>query len=295
MFVLVSLLARAAPLVPSFDATHSWKIEVYSYEPATDPYASDHRDTEMQVTAVTLTCKPSGRPHVDHCTPVDGRIYWGYRLVGAPDVTLHELTTAAILEVSYNDRGRVLRYDWLGDRSGFWAGSCHALLYLEKGIDPEKRVCTEEGARRWGPRFEEGLTQGILGGLDVELPKGGDHGGKQWKPGAAPMAGRRYLTGVLASSNGMWAEVATGDARKVIFNGQISERPVTGGSVSGDYTTDSVVRVEVSLNAANRPATLEAHAVATSTSTLYGFTQTDTWVTTVDPPVASPPGADPRR
>jgi hypothetical protein len=287
---LAVAVARAAPLVPAFDQTSHWKIEVYSYEPATNPYSSDWIPTEMEVVAVSLTCAPSGRPRIDHCRPIDGKVYWGYREVGGDTVKLFELSNPNVLEIAYSDRGKVLRYDWQGDRTQFRHDACNALLHLDRTVNTDKRVCTEDGARRVGERFEERLSQNLLGALDVELPKAGEHGGKAWKPTAAPMAGRRYLTGTMASSNGTWSETAPGALQ---FAGQVSERPGTAGSVSA-YATDSAVSIQVKLNAAGRPATLEAHTVATSTQTLYGHSQTDTWLTSLDPPASTPPGRDPR-
>ncbi len=294
MLALLASLATAAPLVPAFDGSHTWKVEVYWYAPATNPWSSDYREEEMEVTAVTLACKPSGRPRTDHCAPVDGKVWWGYRLVGEPDVKLHELTTAGVLEVVYNERGRVVRYDWIGDRSRFYAEACHALMYLDKTMNPVGFVCAEDSARRVGPLIETQVATAVLGALDLELPKTGDAGGKPWKPTASPIAGRRYGLGSMASTGGTWAEVA-GAPGKIRFEGQISERPVSAGSMASNYTTDSAVQITATLGADGRPRELEAHAVATSTGPIYGFAQTDTWLTTVDAPASSPPGADPRQ
>ncbi len=294
MLALLASLAHAAPLVPAFDGAHTWKVEVYWYAPAMNAWSSDYRDEEMEATAVTLACKPSGRPRIDHCAPVDGKIWWGYRLAGEPEVTLHELTTAGVLEIGYNERGRVVRSDWIGDRSGFYADACHALMYLDKTMNPVGFVCTVDSARRVGPRFEENVAANVLGALDLELPKNGDPGGKPWKPSTAPLGGRRYGSTSMASTAGTWT-VVPGTPEKIRFEGKISERPVNAGSMASGYTTDSAVQITATLGADGRPREVEAHAAATSTGPIYGFAQTDIWLTTVDAPASAPPGADPRQ
>jgi hypothetical protein len=283
--------AFGAPLVPDFTGPHDWKVEVYWYEPATNPYSTDWVQTDMEVVAVSLACAPSGRPRTDHCRPIGDTAWWGFRPVGSADVALFELPNSLVLEIVYSDRGRIVRYDWLGDLLPFRTAACNALLHLDRTVNTEKRVCSADAVRTAGEHFQRFFAQSVLSALEVELPKGGDAAGKPWKVSEAPKAGTRYNPGALAATNGTWVETAPGE---VAFNGQITERPVNAGSVGSAYATDTALTAKAHLDTGGRPTAFEAHAVASSTGILYGHSQTDTWLTTLDSPVPSPPERDPR-
>ena len=104
------------------------------------------------------------------------------------------------------------------------------------------------------------------------------------------LRGHLLIAGVMASTDGVWSEDPTG----LHFSGEIAERPVTAGSVSGDYTTTTDAKIQVTLDTSGRPASLEAHAVTRSTSNVYGYRQMDTWLTSLDTPMSTPPAPDPR-
>jgi hypothetical protein len=289
-------VATASPLVPTWTEPHTWKVEVYSHSPATNPYSSDWRQTEMEVYAATLVCAPT-RPRTEECTFADRQVYWGYRLSGQTDVVIHALPQPASLEITWTDRGRMAHYDWIGNREPLWSAQCTAYLELDHEFDGQNRQCKPDFMRIVGGRLDESLALDLVGALEVELPKNGDSGGKPWVVSQPPFAGRRYLSTGIASSEAKWTDAGdTPEGRRLELSGTVTERPVNAGSVSADFATETSLTEIAIVDAAGRPVTLEAHAVAKSTSTLYGFIQTDSYSTRL--PTGSPgtpPSPDPVR
>lgn len=266
-----------------------WKAEVYHHSPSLGVTDLKPRQFEAWSALITCTANPE-RPKLDTCRFHNDRVYWAYALADDPSVVSYTLDLPLEIEVTWSSRGRVQSVDLRGDREAFYLEVSAAFADLRAGSGATNVRGTTGAQRQLGVYAEDELIAGIIGALEVELPKKGLIKEEGWKLSDSPRAARRYRGSTSSTQIKCKRTEGRDQLAFIACAGAFSE-------MSGDATASAsthYVETSVKRNAwfnveSGRIESGEMHTWTRSPNPLFGFTASSIYVTAWSTALTGPP------